>query len=75
MTSRHRTPSTPTPARMRRRRFLRGFGGAVVGLPFLEALSARGAGAAATPAVKRFGVFFAYRLALAALVLIGAARS
>ena len=45
--------------RMRRRRFLRGFGGAIVGLPFLEALAARGADATAAQPVKRFGVFFA----------------
>lgn len=41
-----------------RRRFLVGFGGAMVGLPFLEALVPRGARAQDT-AVKRFGVFFA----------------
>jgi hypothetical protein len=41
-----------------RRRFLRGFGGVVLGLPFLEALASRRAGAA-TPSIKRFAVFFA----------------
>ncbi len=41
-----------------RRRFLRGLGGVVVGLPFLEALAPKRAGAAA-PAIQRFGVFFA----------------
>lgn len=41
-----------------RRRFLLGFGGALVGLPFLEALVPRGA-RAQTDVVKRFGVFFA----------------
>jgi hypothetical protein len=41
-----------------RRRFLRGVGGVIVGLPFLEALAPGGAGAAST-AIKRFGVFFA----------------
>jgi hypothetical protein len=43
---------------MRRRRFLMGFGGAMVGLPFLDAVTARGAGAQAATPVKRFGVFF-----------------
>lgn len=42
----------------RRRRFLLGFGGAMVGLPFLEALAPRKAEAQAA-VVKRFGVFFA----------------
>jgi hypothetical protein len=41
-----------------RRRFLRGLGGVMVGLPFLEALAPRRASAQAT-AIKRFGVFFA----------------
>ena len=59
MTSRNRSPADPTSSRMRRRRFLRGFGGAIVGLPFLEAMTARGAGAQAATPVKRFGVFFA----------------
>jgi hypothetical protein len=59
MTTRNRSNATMTPARMRRRRFLRGFGGALVGLPFLDALGARGAGAQAATPVKRFGVFFA----------------
>jgi hypothetical protein len=58
MTSSRQRTNDPAASRMRRRRFLRGFGGAVVGLPFIEALTARGAGAQATAAVKRFGVFF-----------------
>jgi hypothetical protein len=45
-------------SKLRRRRFLQGFGGAMVGLPFLEALAPRKA-EAQTAAVKRFGVFFA----------------
>jgi len=44
--------------RLKRRRFLLGFGGATVGLPFLEALAPRRA-EAQPPAIKRFGVFFA----------------
>ena len=43
---------------LRRRRFLRGMGGVIVGLPFLEALAPR-AHAQPPPALKRFGVFFA----------------
>jgi hypothetical protein len=58
MTSRNRSQANPASSRMRRRRFLRGFGGAIVGLPFLEAMTARGAGAQAATPVKRFGVFF-----------------
>jgi hypothetical protein len=42
---------------LRRRHFLRGLAGVSVGLPFLEALAPRSAGAQAEP-VKRFGVFF-----------------
>ena len=42
---------------LRRRAFLRGLGGVVVGLPFLEALAPK-AHAQAGNAVKRFGVFF-----------------
>jgi hypothetical protein len=42
---------------LRRRAFLRGLGGVVVGLPFLEALAPKAHAQAATP-VKRFGVFF-----------------
>jgi hypothetical protein len=42
-----------------RRHFLRGFGGAVVALPFLEAFAPRSASAQAASAIKRFGVFFA----------------
>jgi hypothetical protein len=41
-----------------RRQVLRGFGGAMLGLPFLEALSPRRARAQAEPALTRFGVFF-----------------
>jgi hypothetical protein len=41
-----------------RRRFLRGLGGVMVGLPFLEALAPRNVGAQGT-VIKRFGVFFA----------------
>ena len=41
-----------------RRRFLRGLGGVAVGLPFLEALAPRHAGAQ-SPVIQRFGVFFA----------------
>lgn len=40
-----------------RRRFLRGFGGAIVSLPFLETFAPRSA-AAQEAAIKRFGVFF-----------------
>jgi hypothetical protein len=46
----------PLPSRLRRRHFLRGFGGVCVGLPFLEAL-APSAKAQAEP-IHRFGVFF-----------------
>ena len=53
-----RRSDAANPARLRRRRFLRGFGGVMVGLPFLEAVTARGAGAQAATPVKRFGVFF-----------------
>ncbi len=41
-----------------RRRFLRGFGGVVLGLPFLETFAPRSA-RAQEQAIKRFGVFFA----------------
>jgi hypothetical protein len=44
--------------RANRRRFLRGLGGVIVGLPFLEALAPRKATAQST-VIKRFGVFFA----------------
>ncbi|HEX2736132.1 MAG TPA: DUF1552 domain-containing protein [Polyangiaceae bacterium] len=47
----------PVDARLRRRHFLRGFGGAIVGLPFLESLAPR-VSRAQTTAIKRFGVFF-----------------
>jgi hypothetical protein len=46
------------PLALGRRRVLRGFGGAMLGLPFLEALSAGGARAQAEPPLTRFGVFF-----------------
>jgi hypothetical protein len=53
----------PTPEvggkQLRRRHFLRGMGGVALGLPFLEALAPRGAGAQTSTQVKRFGVFFA----------------
>ncbi|HEY3494600.1 MAG TPA: DUF1552 domain-containing protein [Polyangiaceae bacterium] len=45
-------------SRPSRRRFLRGVGGVVVGLPFLEALAPRRA-TAQSSVIKRFGVFFA----------------
>jgi hypothetical protein len=57
VTARRSEPPANT-ARLRRRRFLRGFGGVMVGLPFLEALSVRQADAQGTVPVKRFGVFF-----------------
>jgi hypothetical protein len=41
-----------------RRRFLRGLGGVAVGLPFLEALASREAGAQSAQPIKRFAVFF-----------------
>ena len=44
--------------KLSRRRVLRGFGGVVLGLPFLEALAPRQAGAQAETAMTRFGVFF-----------------
>jgi hypothetical protein len=46
------------PVGVSRRRFLRGFGGVVVGLPFLEALAPRSAAAQEAGVIKRFGVFF-----------------
>lgn len=42
-----------------RRRFLHGFGGVVVGLPFLETFAPRSLQAQEAAATKRFGVFFA----------------
>jgi hypothetical protein len=42
-----------------RRRFLYGFGGVALGLPFLETLAPRSAQAQEAQAIKRFGVFFA----------------
>jgi hypothetical protein len=42
-----------------RRRFLRGFGGVVLGLPFLETLAPRSLKAQEAQAIKRFGVLFA----------------
>ena len=50
--------NTRTTGMLPRRRFLRGLGGVVVGLPFLEALAPRHAGAQ-SPVIQRFGVFFA----------------
>jgi len=47
----------PTFKPVSRRHFLRGFGGAVVGLPFLEALAPRSAQAQTAGAIQRFGVF------------------
>jgi uncharacterized protein DUF1552 len=41
-----------------RRRFLRGFGGVIVGLPFLEALAPRSAAAQDAGVIKRFAAFF-----------------
>ena len=49
---------TKTIRTLPRRRFLRGLGGVMVGLPFLEALSPRNAGAQ-SQVIQRFGVFFA----------------
>lgn len=45
--------------RVGRRNFLRGFGGVVLGLPFLDALAPRSAHAQAAEPITRFGVFFA----------------
>jgi hypothetical protein len=42
-----------------RRRFLRGFGGVALGLPFLETFAPRSAQAQAAQVTTRFGVFFA----------------
>jgi hypothetical protein len=42
-----------------RRRFLRGFGGVALGLPFLETFAPRSAQAQVAQSIKRFGVFFA----------------
>ncbi len=47
-------PSRP----VSRRHFLRGFGGATLGLPFLDALAPRAAAARTASAIQRFGVFF-----------------
>ncbi len=58
MRIRHET-ARATRAPMRRRRFLAGFGGALVGLPYLEAFAPRSARAQAESQVKRFSVFFA----------------
>lgn len=58
MRIRHETARAVRP-RLRRRHFLTGVGGALVGLPYLEALAPRSARAQADAAVKRFGVFFA----------------
>jgi hypothetical protein len=48
---------TPRKLELRRRAFLRGVGGVMVGLPFLESLAPK-AHAQAPAAIKRFGVFF-----------------
>src|SRR5690606_12602692 len=65
-TSRPRMPSDPSPGTLppprrlvSRRLFLRGFGGATLGLPFLEALAPRVARGQEAPVIQRFGVFFA----------------
>ena len=42
-----------------RRHVLRGLGGALLGLPFLEALAPRDAAARASGVIRRFGVFYA----------------
>jgi hypothetical protein len=52
------TNTIRTPRALARRRFLRGLGGVMVGLPFLEALAPRHAAAQST-VIQRFGVFFA----------------
>jgi hypothetical protein len=46
-----------TPTSLRRRHFLRGFGGAMLGLPFLESLVPQRA-RAQDNVIRRFGVFF-----------------
>ncbi|HWO11773.1 MAG TPA: DUF1552 domain-containing protein, partial [Polyangiaceae bacterium] len=51
--------SNINPRNVGRRRFLRGLGGVVLGLPFLETLAPRSAQAQAAEAITRFGVFFA----------------
>src|SRR5690606_13550281 len=58
MRIRHET-ARATRSRFPRRRFLAGFGGALVGLPYLESLAPKSAQAQADQAVKRFAVFFA----------------
>ena len=45
-------------SKLSRRNFLRGVGGLTLGLPFLESLVLRGAGAQAPAPTKRFIVFF-----------------
>jgi hypothetical protein len=50
-------PSSKNP--VSRRRFLRGFGGVALGLPFLETFAPRTAQAQAAEVTTRFGVFFA----------------
>lgn len=57
MRVRHETARAVRP-RLRRRRFLAGFGGVLLGLPYLESLAPRSA-KAQDSAVKRFAVFFA----------------
>lgn len=51
-------PRSPTRA-LSRRHFLRGFGGATLGLPFLECLAPKSAQAQEAETIRRFGVFFA----------------
>jgi hypothetical protein len=48
----------PSTKPVSRRHFLRGLGGATLGLPFLEALAPRTARAQALGPIQRFGVFF-----------------
>jgi hypothetical protein len=56
--SRKPTVNRPNVRPLSRRHFLRGLGGATLGLPFLEALAPRNARAQDIPAIQRFGVFF-----------------
>jgi hypothetical protein len=49
----------PNMSPVSRRNLLRGFGGVVLGLPFLETLAPRLARAQSAPVTTRFGVFFA----------------
>ncbi len=52
-------PLTEPRRSLSRRHFLRGFAGATLGLPFLEALAPRHARAQSLPVIQRFGVFYA----------------